>query len=137
MPTNLVLHKGNALALRGLGDDGGRLALGDASLGKGGANLIEVVAVGKLHHVELKGAELVGKRHGVVDFLDGAVDLQAVVVDDHAEVIELLVAGEHGSLPDLALLALAIAQQGVRAISIAPVLGGNRHTHGGGDALAK
>ena len=60
--------------------------------------------------MELKGAELVGERHGVVDLLDGAVDLQAVVVDDHAEVIELLVAGKHGGLPDLALLALAVAQ---------------------------
>ena len=98
-------------------------------LGKGGADLIEIVAVGKLHHVELKGAELVGERHGVVDLLDGTVDLQAVVVDDHTEVIELLVAGKHGGLPDLALLALAIAQQGVRAISIAPVLGGNGHAH--------
>ena len=59
------------------------------------------------------------------------------MVDDHAEVIELLVAGKHGGLPDLALLALAIAQQGVRAVSITPVLGGNRHAHGGGDALAQ
>ena len=59
------------------------------------------------------------------------------MVDDHAEVIELLVAGKHGGLPDLALLALAIAQQGVRAVSIAPVLGGNRHTHGGRDTLAE
>ena len=87
--------------------------------------------------MEFEGAELVGERHGVVDLLDGAVDLQAVVVDDHAEVIELLVAGKHGGLPDLALLALAVAQQGVGAIVIAPVLGGNGHAHGGGDALAE
>ena len=59
------------------------------------------------------------------------------MVDDHAEVVELLVAGKHGGLPDLALLALAVAQQGVGAIVVAPVLGGNGHTHGGGDALAE
>ena len=59
------------------------------------------------------------------------------MVDDHAEVVELLVAGKHGGLPDLAFLALTIAQQGVRAVSIAPVLSGNGHAHGGGNALAE
>ena len=59
------------------------------------------------------------------------------MVDDQAEVVQLLVAREHGGLPDLALLDLAVTKQAVGAIGIAPVLGGERHAHGSRDALAQ
>ena len=49
----------------------------------------------------------------------------------------MVVAGEHRSLPHLAFLDLAIAQQAERTIRIAPVLGGERHAHRGGDALTQ
>ena len=137
MPANLTLHEGDAFALGGFAHDARGHAVGLAGLGEGGAQLSEVVAVGDLDHMELERTELIGDGHRGVDLLDGAIDLQAVVVDDQAEVIERVVARKHSGLPHLALLNLAVAQQGIGAIDIAPMLSGKRHSHGSGDALAK
>ena len=84
MPANLTLHEGDAFALGGLAHDARGRAMGLAGLGKVSAQLGEVIAVGNLDHMELERAELVGDGHRGVDLLDGAVDLQAVVVDDQA-----------------------------------------------------
>ena len=137
MPADLVLHEGDTLALHRLGDDAGRAPLGRPRLGEGSAELVEVIAVGDLDDMEPERAELVGDGHRGVDLLDGPVDLQAVVVDDDAEVVEVMVAGEHGRLPDLPLLDLAIAEKGVDAPRPAERLGGEGHAHGGGHALAE
>jgi hypothetical protein len=85
----------------------------------------------------LKGAELVGKRHSRVNFVDTAVNLQAIVIDDSDEVIQVVVAGEHGRLPHLALLALAVAQQRVDAVAVTPALCGECHSNRGGDTLTE
>ena len=85
----------------------------------------------------LKGAELVSERHGRVDLIDRAVNLQAVVVDDGNKIVERMVAGKHGRLPHLALLALTVAQQRVDTVAVAPVLSGKRHSNCSRDALTE
>ena len=87
--------------------------------------------------MELERGELIGDGHRGVDLLDGAVDLQAVVVNNEHKVVELVVAGEHRGLPHLTLFDLAVAQQDVRAISVAPVLGGKCHANASRDALTE
>ena len=42
-----------------------------------------------------------------------------------------MIAGEHGSLPDLALFNLAITQECVDAVVLVELLAGQRHTNGG------
>ena len=64
-------------------------------------------------HVEAEGFQLLVNRIGTHDLGNIAVDLQAVVVDDDAEVVQLVMGGEHARLPDLPLLDLAVTQQGV------------------------
>ena len=59
------------------------------------------------------------------------------MVHDEAEVVEALVAREHRGLPDLALLDLTVAEDGVGTVVLVPVLGGERHAHGSADALAE
>ena len=49
----------------------------------------------------------------------------------------MLVSGEHGRLPDLALLQLSVAEQGVGAVRAAVNFGRQRHAAGRRDALAE
>ena len=60
-------------------------------------------------HVPAEGAPFIRHRLQIHDVLDKSVQLDSVVVQDGAHVIEMIVAGEHGRLPDLALLNLAVA----------------------------
>ena len=50
-----------------------------------------------------------------ITWLDGAVDLAVVVVEDHAEVGELELGRRHRGFPDLAFLDLAVADHAVDA----------------------
>ena len=65
---------------------------------------------------------------------NGAVDLQAVPVEDSNEVIKLVVGGEHCRLPNLSLLALTVAKDGVDAVGVTVNLCRQGHTAGGGEA---
>ena len=87
--------------------------------------------------MEPERAELVRDGLGGVDLLDGAIYLEVVVVHDEAEVVQLVVAGEHGRLPHLPLLDLPVAQQAIDAVGVTPVLGGQCHAHGRRDSLAQ
>ena len=72
------------------------------------------------------------QRLGVHDVAGRAVDLQAVDIDHDAQVIELVVVGEHERLPAFALFDLTVAQQGVDVMSL-PAFGTQRHAAGGGN----
>ena len=45
--------------------------------------------------------------------VDCPVNLKAVVVYDYDQIIQLMVSGQHGSLPYLAFLNLSVTQQGI------------------------
>ena len=66
-----------------------------------------------------------------------AVDLQMVAVDDGDEVVQVLMGGPHGGLPNLALLALAVAEQAEYALGLARQLQAGGHAGGDGQALAE
>ena len=121
-----VLHEGHALALDGVGDDHGRLALGALGLLQGGVHLAHVVAV-DLDDVPAEGAPFGGHVPQGFDVVDGAVELDAVGVDDGADLVQTVGGRGHGRLPDLALLDLPVAEHDVVAGG-APVVPGG---HGG------
>ena len=77
------------------------------------------------------------QRLGVHDVAGRAVDLQAVDIDHDAQVIELVVVGEHERLPAFALFDLTVAQQGVDVDVAAQLFGTQRHAAGGGNTLAQ
>ena len=136
MPAGIVLHVGDILALNGLHNDGSGLALGGLCGLHSLLDGIEIVAVDGLH-MEAESLQLVHDGVGAHNIGNIAVDLQAVVVDDDAQVIQLIVGGEHERLPALAFLDLAVTQQGVNTVGLAGVLGSQRHAAGGGNALAQ
>ena len=109
MPTGLVLHEADTLALDGVHEDAGGLAgtLGLMEEGEGFFDLVKVVAVNG-GDVAAEGLALFVHRGGVHHVAGPAVNLQAVQVDDDAQVIQVIVGGEHQRLPDLALGDLAV-----------------------------
>ncbi len=68
---------------------------------------------------------------------DGSIDLKTIIVHDDYQIVQLSVACEHGSLPYLTLLDLAVAQQCVYTIAVAGYLCGKRHADCCGDALSQ
>ena len=102
----------------------------------GALDLVKVVAVDG-DHIEVEGAQLIFQRGAVHDSLGGAIDLQMVAVQHHAQVRKAVVGGKHKGLPAFALFHLAIAQNGVNVHGRAGVLCAQRHAAGGGDALTQ
>ena len=71
-------------------------------------DLPHVMAV-DAHHLPAESLVFGGERLDVHHRLSLAVNLQMVVVEDGNEVVELVLRGLHGRLPDLPLLLLAVA----------------------------
>ena len=137
MPAYLVLHERDALSLYGVGNNNGWLTLNGASLGKCSCKLFKVVSISYINDVEFERLELLVNWLWCVDLIKRAIKLQIIVVNNKRKVIKLVVASEHGSLPDLALFNLAVAQECIDAVVLVELLAGQRHANSGGNALAK
>src|SRR5664280_384672 len=112
MPAGDVLHIGDALALDGMRNDGGGLSLDRFRLVQGVHALLHIIAV----DVDDMPVERVQLSADIVDTLDieaATIDLQDIVVEEGTQVIQLKMRTCHQSLPDLALLQLAIARKAV------------------------
>ena len=81
--------------------------------------------------MEFERLELLANWLRSIDLLECAVKLQVIVVNNKREVIKLVVAGKHSSLPDLALFDFAVAQQCVDAVVLVELLASQCHTNGG------
>ena len=93
----------------GAGDESGR-AIGAHGLLQCFVQRLAIVSVA-LERSPTKCAELVHEVPQRHDLVGGPVELNAVVVDDDDQVLQAQLGGEHGSLPVLALVELAIAHQ--------------------------
>ncbi len=134
MPSRVVLHVGHALALdRASQDHGGLVLTGGCLLQRGGDGGI-VVAV-HVEDVPVEGLKLFVQRLGGHDVGSAAVDLEAVYIHDGAQVIQMVFGRGHGRFPHLALLDLAVAEDGVDPVIPVVHLAGEGHADGGGDPL--
>ena len=115
VPTGDVLHEVDALALDGVGQNHGRLALNVTCLLERGQDLLHVVPV-DVNDVPVERAVLVRQGLDVHHVLDPPVDLKAIPVDDRTEVVQLEVASLHDGFPDLPLLLLPVPHQAVDAV---------------------
>ena len=136
MPGNVVFHEGDVFALHGLRNDCTGFPLYSAGVCKSCLDGVKIVAIDHLH-VETKRAELLVDGAGAANLFHRAVDLQAVVVHNQAEIVKLLMGGKHGSLPDLALLDLTVAEDRIHTIRLVIQLGCQRHAAGGRNTLAQ
>jgi len=77
------------------------------------------------------------ERRGVENVFEKAVELLVVVVHDHREVLQLVIAREHGGFPVLSFFNLAIADhdEGVEVFLVEP--GRERHADADGDSLSQ
>src|SRR3989338_677008 len=133
---SLVLRERNPFSLRGVGLDEERpLAAGFGFL-EHVQYLVVIVSI-DFGHVPAEGLELVQHGHDIHDVFDGSINLELVPVQDGHEVVQLVVRGRHGGLPNLSLLALAVAQHAVHPPRLLVEFGGQCHAHGHGQALSK
>src|SRR5262249_11001744 len=107
VPAVVVRHVRDSLAHHGVSHDQAPRALVSADIREAAQDARHVVPVVP-YPVPVDRPPLVGERLDPHRVLHVAVDLLAVVVDDPAQIVELVVGGEHGSFPDLALLLLAV-----------------------------
>ena len=96
----------------------------------------DVMAV-ELEHVPAEGSPLVGQRLQFHDVLHETVELDAVVVHDGADVIDLVEGAEHGGFPDLAFLDFAVAQHHIDAGRAAVHPQREAHAQREGEAVAE
>ena len=99
-----------------MSDDRRRHALCLPCLPERCADLVKIMRIIQIDHMEIERFKLLVDRIWRTNILDPAVDLQPVVIHDHAEVVELSVPCKHGSLPDLSFLDLAVAEQCVHSV---------------------
>ena len=85
--------------------------------------------------VPVEGLKLLIQRLRGHHVRRGAVDLQAVDVHHGAQVVQAVLGRRHGGLPHLALLDLAVAQQGIHPVVPAVGFARQSHAHGRGDPL--
>src|SRR5579862_674942 len=114
VPGGHVLHVRHALALDGVGDDDARAVMRGAGAAEGLEQRGHVVAV-DLGDRPVEGAPFRGQRLQPHDLVVARVALQLVVVDDGAEIVELVMRRAHRAFPYLALLQLAVAQERIDA----------------------
>ena len=136
MELGIVLHEGDSLAFDGVGDEAGGLAFGGRGFLEGFADSDGIVTV-ELNGVPAEGAPFIGDGRDIHNVLDEAIELNAVVIDDGDDVIELVERAGHGGFPDLAFLNLAISEHAVRAGFAAIEAGNQPHADSEGEALAQ
>src|SRR5450759_1333058 len=107
MPADNVLHIGDALAFDGMRNDGGGLSLDRFRLIQRVHTLLHIVAV-DADDVPVERAQLGCDGIDAHDLGTLAVDLEAVVVDDGTQVVQLELRPRHQCFPDLALLDLSV-----------------------------
>ncbi len=137
------LHEGDALPLDRVGDDRDRSPVTPRRLVERTQDVDHVVAV-HLDDAPSEGRPLGDQlardlrwEASVGAVARPAVLLQLVVVDDRDQVVEAVAGRRHGGLPDLALLALAVAEHHVRPHVEAAEARPEGHPHGGRDAHAE
>ncbi len=124
-----VLHEAHALALDRVGREPGGLSLLERQVLQGGVDLPDVVAV-DLAIGPAAGANLVAQRLQVEHVLAESQGLDLVVVDDHGQVVEMVLGGQQDRLPGGAGVAVAVAHQAEIAVLPSGPLGGQGHAAG-------
>ncbi len=110
VPGRFIPHERDALSLVRVGDDAAWFAWLEGDVRERLQQRCNIVAV-HLSDRPAEGTPFVCERLEVHRLLGPVALLQAVTVNDHGQVVELIVCCRHGCLPVAALLQLTIAGQ--------------------------
>ena len=137
MPAYCVLHVGNAFTFYCFHDDGRRHTFCSSCLIKRSFQLIHIVAVCNIDHMEIESFKFLVDRVWGAYICNITIDLKSVIVHDHNQVVQFAEACEHSCLPYLSFLDLAVSKQCVYTIVIIAEFGRKSHTCCSGDSLSK
>ena len=137
MPSGIVFHVGNALALHSLHHDRSWHSLGCLRLVECSFQLIKIVAVRHIDYVEIEGLEFFIDGIRGADIRNVSINLKPIVVHNDNQIVQLPCAGKHCRLPYLAFLDLAVSKQRIDPVGFAVHLGGQRHSHSCGNPLSQ
>ena len=110
MPVIVVLHERHALALDGVGDQRHRLAGAVRNLLHGLCQRADIMAI-DLMGVPAERLPLVAQRREHQGLVGARGRLPLVVIDDDADVFELLGGGKHRGLPHRAFVVFAVGEK--------------------------
>src|SRR5208282_6062547 len=136
VPGRDILDEAHTFTLDGRGDDDNRLSQTRFSFLERLNYLLHIVAVNG-ENLPTEGAIFGLERIDIHDVAHPAVDLQAVVINDADQVVELMMTGLHGGFPDLPLLLLAVAHDAERPVIFPVELAGQRNAHGYAESLSQ
>ena len=126
MPSELVLHVGNALALYSLAADAFGLSVSvSLALVNGLNDFCHVVAV-NIIDIAAKSFEFLSKVNVRKNLISCAVKLKAVDVNEDDQIVKLILVCSSYCFPDLAFIALAVAQDCVYVVGLSVSLAGDR-----------
>src|SRR3990170_5054203 len=108
VPLPLAFHKGDSLAFDRLAEYQRGSSFGFLGLVQGPNNCGEIVPV-DLQGVPVEGAPFIQQRFQIHDVFDGSAELDLVVVEQRAEIVEPKLRRGHRSFQYLSRLALAVA----------------------------
>ena len=137
MPAYCVLHVGNAFTFYCFHDDSCRHTLCSSCLIKSSLQLIHIVAVRNIDHMEIESFKFLVDRIRGAYICNVTIDLKSIVIYDHNQVVQFTEACEHSCLPHLAFLDLTITQQCIYSIVIITEFGRKSHTCCCRDSLTK
>lgn len=132
-----ALGKAAALALYRVEYEHGRLVLDALGEVDGFHDLLHVVAIGDINDMPAEGFKLFADLSEARNLVEGAAELKVVLVNEADDVREALGGGKYRALPDLALLALAVAQEDVDIVLETLFLAAHGNAETGREALAK
>ena len=137
MPSKLILHVGDAVALYGLAADALRLAVSVGfALINGLDDLCHVVAV-NIIDIAAESFEFLSKVNVRKNLIGCAIQLKSVDINVDDQVIQLISVSSSDCFPDLAFVAFAIAQDSVYIVGLSISFAGERHAHCAGKTLSE
>ncbi|MBA7704325.1 hypothetical protein ES703_113130 [subsurface metagenome] len=115
MPAGYVLHEVNALAFGSVSDNEGWFAFCLSGFLKSTEYLFHVMPI-DFNYMPPEGAVFVGKRVNAHDVIDAAIYLESILINYTAQIVQFVMAGFHGCLPNLTLLLLPVTHETIYAV---------------------
>lgn len=111
MPVCIAFHEGYALTLYGMCNNCCRHALSLFCFLESCSDLIKIMCICQINHMEIKCFELLINRIRRTYILNLTINLKTIVIYDNTEIVKLSVAGKHCCFPHLAFFNLTITKQ--------------------------
>ena len=137
MPSGLVFHEGYTFTLNCLHNDCCRHSLDCSCLVKCSLELIHIISVFNIDHMEIKCLKFLIDRIRRADFINFTINLKSVIVHDHYQVVQFTEACKHSRLPYLTFLNLTISQESIYSVSFIAEFCRKCHTYCCGDSLSQ